>query len=134
MTDPVLVLDSGVLDRVTTDPELRTTVRDLLATGLVLVVPTVVLAEATTGRPADAPVNQLVARTGTDDTTQPLARLAGRLRYAAQRGRGGKVPGAIDAIVAAHAAAASSGVVFTTDPADLRRLLVDYPKVAVEMT
>lgn len=34
--------------------------------------------------------------------------------------------------VAAHAATAGHGVVFTTDPTDLRRLLADHPTIAVE--
>jgi predicted nucleic acid-binding protein len=38
----------------------------------------------------------------------------------------------LDAIIAAHAAEVGSGVVFTTDPADLRRLLAEYPRIAVE--
>ena len=42
------------------------------------------------------------------------------------------MPGGIDAIVAAHAAEAGAGVVFTTDPRDLRRLLADTRGVVVE--
>lgn len=37
----------------------------------------------------------------------------------------------IEAIVAAHAADAAQAVVFTSDPTDLRRLLVDCPWVTV---
>jgi predicted nucleic acid-binding protein len=61
-----------------------------------------------------------------------LARHAGILRFAVERSGGRRIPGGIDAIVAAHAAAAGSGLVFTTDPSDLRRLLADDPGVRVE--
>lgn len=133
MTDPVVVFDSGVLDRVTSDGELRNTVRELVAAGWLPVVPTVTLAETVTGRPTDAPVNHVVARIGTVDTSQAVARLAGRLRFAARRDRRGKPPGGIDAMVAAHAAEAGAGVVFTTDPDDLGRLLADHPRVVVQL-
>ena len=66
-------------------------------------------------------------------TDEPLARHAGALRYAASRTAGRRAPpSGIDAIVAAHAADAGAGVVFTTDPNDLRRLLVGQTRVRVE--
>ena len=132
MTDPVVVLDSGVVDRAATNGEFRWLLRDLVEQGWVPVVPTVVLAEATTGRASDAPVNQAIRRIGTADTPPSAARLAGRLRYDAQPAGSGRAPGGIYAIVAAHAAEVGTGVVFTTGPADLRRLLADYPRIAVE--
>lgn len=94
-------------------------------------IPTVVLAEAATGTPADAPVNQAVNHLGTIDTTALTARLAGRLRHSVTRTGGRRIPGGIDAIVAAHAAEVGAGVVFTTDPVDLRRLLADSPRIVV---
>ncbi len=51
---------------------------------------------------------------------------------AAQRSTVRRIPSGIDAIVAAHAADAGSGVVFSTDAVDLRRLLTDYPRIKVE--
>lgn len=132
MSDPVVVLDSGVIDQAVTDQEFRWVLRDLVEGGWAPVVPTVVLAEATTGRPTDAPVNQAVRRIGTMDTTPPTARLAGRLRHAVERSGAHRIPGGIDAIVAAHAAEFGAGVVFTTDPNDLRRLLADTPGIVVE--
>lgn len=132
MTDPVVVLDSGVVDRAVTDNEFRWVLRDLVEQGWVAMVPTVVLAETTTGRATDAPVNQVVRQIGATDTAPSTARLAGRLRHAVQRSGPRRIPGGIDAIVAAHAAEAGRGVVFTTDPSDLRRLLVDHPRIAVE--
>ena len=41
-------------------------------------------------------------------------------------------PARLRRAIAAHAAEVGSGVVFTTDPADLRRLLAEYPRIAVE--
>lgn len=132
MTDPVVVLDGGVLDRTVTNTEFRWLLRDLVEQGWVPIVPTVVLAEATTGRASDAPVNQAVGRIGTIDTPPSTARLAGLLRYDAERAGSRRAPGGIDAIVAAHAAEVGTGVVFTTDPSDLRRLLADHPLIAIE--
>jgi predicted nucleic acid-binding protein len=132
VTDPVVVLDSGVVDRAVTNPEFRWVLRDLVEHGWVPIVPTVVLAEATTGRASDAPVNQTVKQIGTTDTTPSTARLAGRLRCTVKRSAPRRIPGGIDAIVAAHAAEVGSGVVFTTDPSDLRRLLADHPRIVIE--
>ena len=132
MSVPRVVLDSGVVDLAETDQEFRWVVRDLVEGGWEAVIPTVVLAEAVTGRPTDAPVNRVVKRLGTKDTDQAMARRAGQLRSGAERAKTRRVPSGIDAIVAAHAADAGAGVVFTTDPIDLRRLLADFPQIAVE--
>lgn len=132
MSDPVVVLDSGVVDQAVVNPEFRWVLRDLVEGGWVPIIPTVVLAEATTGRPRDATVNHVVKRIGPVDTTPPTARLAGRLRFAAPRSGTRRIPGGFDAIVAAHAAEVGAGVVFTTDPSDLRRLLADTPGIVVE--
>jgi predicted nucleic acid-binding protein len=132
VSTPQVVLDAGVLDRATTDQEFRWVLRELVDSGWDPVIPTVVLAEALTGRPGDAPTNQLVRRLGTADTSQAIARRAGRLRHDVRRSGARRVPSGIDAIVAAHAAERETGVVFTTDPADLRRLLAELPRIAVE--
>lgn len=132
MSHPVIVLDSGVIDQVVTNKELRAVLGDLLRAGWTPIIPTPVLAEAISGRPTDAPANQAIARIGTTVTDEPLARQAGALRYVAARTAGRRVPSGIDAIVAAHAADAGAGVVFTTDPIDLRRLLADTSRVRVE--
>ena len=131
MSEPVIVLDAGVLDRATTNHEFRWTLRELTDGGWTPVIPTVVLAEAITGRPEDAPVNHAVSRIGTAETGEATARLAGRLRYSVKRSGERKAPSGIDAIVAAHAAEAGRGVVFTTDLPDLERLLSDTPSIAV---
>jgi predicted nucleic acid-binding protein len=132
MTDSVVVLDAGVIELVTTDREFRWLVRDLVAGGWTPVIPTVVLAEAITGRSGDAPTNQTIRRLGTVDTDQAMARRAGILRFGSEKPAKGRGASGIDAIVAAHAAEAGKGVVFTTDPSDLRRLLAEYPRIRVE--
>lgn len=106
--------------------------RDLVDAGWAPVVPTVVLAEAITGRPEDGPTNRAVSALGTVDTDLATACIAGGLRFVAHQTGGRRVPSGIDAIVAAHAALAGTGIVFTTDPADLRRLLANHPGVDVQ--
>lgn len=132
MTEPVVVFDSGVIDQIVANKDFRALVDNLVRSGWAPIIPTPVLAEAITGSATDAPANQAIGRIGTTVTDEPLARQAGALRYAATRAGGRRVPSAIDAIVAAHAADAGAGVVFTTDPSDLRRLLTSNPRVRVE--
>jgi predicted nucleic acid-binding protein len=128
----VVVLDAGAIDQATSNKEFRWVLRDLVAGGWTPLVPTVVLAETITGRPEDAPANQTINRLGTVDTDEATARRAGIMRFAAASSGLRRPPGGIDAMVAAHAAAAGAGVVFTTDLADLRRLLVDHASIRVE--
>jgi hypothetical protein len=132
VSEPAVVFDSGVIDQAATNGEFRSVLLSLLEDGWSPVVPTVVLSEATTGRPDDAPANQVIRRLGTVDTSQPTARRAGHLRFSVQRTGVRRMPSGIDAIVAAHAVDAGRAVVFTTDTTELRRLLVEYPKIAVE--
>jgi hypothetical protein len=132
MTGPVIVLDSGAIDQVVRNKEFRGVVEGLLRSGWTPVTPTAVLAETITGRPTDAPANQVIGRIGTTVTDGLLARQAGALRRAAAETAGRRVPSGIDAIVAAHATDAGAGVVFTTDPADIRRLLAPTPRIRVE--
>ena len=132
MSNPTVVLDSGVIDRATGNQEFRGVLRDLVEHGWEPVIPTATLSEAITGRPQDAPVNQLVNRIGTVDTDEATARRAGQLRFRVERSGSRRKPTGNDAIVAAHAADADGSVVFTTDPSDLRRLLVDCQWVRVD--
>ncbi len=132
MSEPVVVLDSGAIEQAITNPEFRWVLRDLIEGGCVPIIPTVVLAETITGRRQDAPANQVINRLGTVDTTQATARRAGHLRFGVLRSAVRRIPSGIDAIVAAHASEAGSGVVFSTDAVDLRRLLTDYPRIKVE--
>jgi predicted nucleic acid-binding protein len=132
VSDPIAVLDAGVIDQLTTNREFRWVVRTLVSQGWNAVIPTVVLAECLTGRAKDAPANQAINRTGTEPTDEATARVAGQLRASAERAGGRRSPGGIDAIVAAHAVVAGPATVFTTDPTDLKRLLADHPKIRVE--
>jgi predicted nucleic acid-binding protein len=132
VSQPAVVLDSGVIDQATTNKEFRWVLRELFENGWEPVIPTVVLSEAITGRPEDAPTNQVIRRLDTVDTPQATARRAGHLRFGVQRAGVRRIPSGVDAIVAAHAVDAGRAVVFTTDPTDLRRLLVDHPRIAVE--
>ena len=132
MSEPAVVFDSGVIDQAATNGEFRWVLRELLENGWSPVIPTVVLAEAITGRPDDAPANQVIRRLESVDTTQATARRAGHLRFSVQRTGVRRIPSGIDAIVAAHAVDVGRAVVFITETTDLRRLLVDYPQIAVE--
>lgn len=131
MTGPLVVLDSGAVDQVVRSRRLRQRLAILVADGWDPVIPTVVLAEIVTGRATDAVVNRVVSSIGTIDTSVPVARQAGALRFAAGR-RLGQVPSGIDALVAAHAAEGSRAVVCTSDPGDLSALLADVATVVVE--
>jgi predicted nucleic acid-binding protein len=132
VSEPAVVFDSGVIDQAATNEEFRSVLRDLLENGWNPVIPSVVLSEAITGRPDDAPANQVIRRLDTVDTSQATARRAGHLRFSLQRTGVRRMPSGIDAIVAAHAVDAGRAVVFTTATTDLRRLLVEYPRIAVE--
>jgi hypothetical protein len=132
VSEPAVVFDSGAIDQAATNGEFRSVLRSLLEDGWSPVLPTVVLAEAITGRPDDAPANQVIRRLGTVDTSQATARRAGHLRFSVQRTGVRRMPSGIDAVVAAHAVDAGRAVVFTADTTDLRRLLVEYPRIAVE--
>lgn len=132
MNPPVVVLDTGAVGRISTDRELRTLLQDLVSDGWNPLIPSVVLAEATTGQPTDGPVNHVVKRLGTVVTTESTARTAGRLRAVVDRAGRRRLPSGIDAIVAGHAAEVERAVVFTTDPADLAALLADHARVVVE--
>lgn len=132
MTEPVIVFDSGVIDQVVANRAFRAVVEDLLRVGWTPIIPAPVLAEAITGRATDAPANQAIARMGTRLTDEALARHTGALRYVAAKSGPRRPPSGIDAIVAAHAVEAGAGVVFTTDPRDLQRLLAGTPRVRVE--
>jgi hypothetical protein len=132
VSQPAVVFDSGVIEQVATYGEFRWVLRELLEKGWSPVIPTVVLSEAITSRRDDAPTNQVIKRLDTVDTSQATARRAGHLRFNVQRTAVRRIPSGIDAIVAAHAVDAGRAVVFTTDSTDLQRLLVEYPRIAVE--
>jgi len=114
----VLVLDSGAISR------LARRTRQNAATIAVLrreglwppLVPSVVLAEATSGRPGpDANSNRLLKTCDVvTELPEAITRRAGALRHRARRGS------AVDAVLVAIAE--PDGTVFTRDPHDLRAL------------
>lgn len=125
-----VVLDSGPLDRIASDRTLRLRLEVLLRDGYYALVPAAVLAEAITGTRRDAPVHWAVNRMRVVATDRATAELAGRLRHGAHRA--GATPSGVDAIVAAHAASVDGeAAVMTTDPDDLKALLVARPAVRV---
>jgi predicted nucleic acid-binding protein len=88
-----------------------------IAGGSVVVLPTIVLAETTTGfGPRDAPVNPVVKACLVEDLDERIARAATALRF--------RVPasGVADAVVIATADAYPGSKVLTGDPRDMRAL------------
>jgi predicted nucleic acid-binding protein len=113
-----IVLDSGALSSFAEESRmLRTALRGaFLNPRTQLVVPTVVIAEATTGdHRRDAGVNNALKETLLLDLDVRTARSAAFLRHARRR-RGA---GTIDAIVVATADLIPGSEVVTTDPNDL---------------
>jgi predicted nucleic acid-binding protein len=114
-----LVLDAGGLSALAGQ---RAVLHELRRRGLWPAhVPAAVLAESLTGdHRRDFHVNRLLRACQVRDVDEITSREAGRLRTAT--GRPGSIS-AVDAIVAAYAAARSDPVVITTDPLDLRALV-----------
>lgn len=128
----LVVLDSGAVERVESNKIMRGMLRRLVEDGADVAIPAIVLAEAVTGRSADAVVNRVVARFGTVTTSEAFARRAGALRHRLPKSRRARAS-AVDAVVAAHAVlGALSTVVFTTDVEDLTSLLSGHRHVRVE--
>jgi predicted nucleic acid-binding protein len=112
-----VVLDSGALTTLAQGSEaLRVVTKGALADDVTIVVPTIVIAESTTGDPRDANVNRLLTHVDVLDLTEPIARAAARLRT--------RLPDAsiADAIVIATADCEPGTTVLTGDIRDLRSL------------
>jgi predicted nucleic acid-binding protein len=97
-----------------------------------VVLPAAVLVECITGNgPRDAEVHRIIEILRDEDAVlvdidEPTARVAGALRHKARTDDG------IDALVAAVAVGdGSDAIVLTSDPDDLRRLLVSHRHVTV---
>lgn len=125
----MLVLDSGGLSRLAQrtrrSAALIVALKDV---GLwPPVVPTVVLAESTSGTArTDAGLNRFLRTCDVDDVVaETTARRAGHLRHRARRGS------AVDALVIALAEPGST--VLTTDGADLEALAAHADDVAIEV-
>ena len=89
-----------------------------------VLIPTVVLAEASTGAPTDAAIWHVLGRIPTIDLPQGVAMRAGTLRARADSVRRRKRDLTVDAIVAATAVELAPSLVMTADKSDLE-LLVD---------
>jgi hypothetical protein len=124
----VLVLDSGGLSRLAeASPLSAALVRQLTVAGLwPPIVPTVVIAESTSGRAGpDARVNRVLRACDVwPGLSPPTARRAGQLRSKAGRGS------VVDAIVVATAE--PGGTVLTGDEDDLTALAAHADGVAIE--
>ncbi len=105
-----VVIDSGGLSAIAEETEAaRAVIRWAVRTRSDVVIPTVVIAESTTGSgPRDARVNAAIARSRVAPLTEDRARLAARLRHQADSAA------TIDAIVAAEAVAAPGRAVIVT--------------------
>lgn len=112
-----VVLDSGAITALACDRAILKALR--LRGAWPPVVPAAVLAESLTGdQRKDFHTNRLLRLCLIQPVTEIIGRHAALLRYRAGRGD----ISAIDAIVAATADHAGGGVVWTSDPDDLRAL------------
>lgn len=117
---PSVVLDSEGLWAVARNTEDARALIDLAIRGSsTVIVPAIVLAEALTGGPKDARVNQVLSKLTVVSITEDLARDAALLKR--KSGMTG-VQHTIDAIVVAVSASQGGGVVLTSDPGDIGRL------------
>lgn len=126
----MLVLDSGAISRLARRTRQNAaTIAALRREGLwPPLVPSVVLVEATSGRPGpDANTNRLLKTCDiVTDLPEVTARRAAELRRRARQGS------AVDAVLVA--VAEPGGTVFTGDPDDLRALASHSNQVTVETT
>jgi predicted nucleic acid-binding protein len=124
-----LVLDSGALSVVAGEKgRLRIAITKALAQSTEVVVPTVVVAESTTGHVGhDVRVNRALKKMLIAPLNEPLARQAAQLRHAT-RGRCG---GTIDAIVVATADCVPGNQLLTGDATDVRPLAAVANKTIV---
>lgn len=114
-----VVLDSGALSALAEkDGLVRSILKEALANDVAAVVPSVVLAESTTGTNRDAPTNAVLKGIAVVAITEAVARQAGALRYKLRLARAGT----IDALIVAAADEVAGSVVLTRDVRDLRRL------------
>jgi predicted nucleic acid-binding protein len=115
-----IVLDSGALSALAEESRtFRVALREALRKRASVVVPTAVIAEATTGdHRRDANVNRTLKQVSLVALDPRLARSAAALRHAHKRAGAGT----IDAIVVATADLVPGTEILTSDPTDLRLL------------
>lgn len=125
----MLVLDSGGLSRLASRTRRTAALIEAFRTNGLWppVVPTVVIAESTSGRArTDTNINRLLKACDVDSAvSERTARRAGQLRANARRGS------AVDALVVAIAEPGST--VITTDPDDIEALAAHSDGVQVEI-
>ena len=131
------VLDSGALSAlVGPSQRARAWLRWIAEHDGVIIVPTPVLVESTTGDAGrDAEINRILnvlsrATSALRSPDEATCRRAGQLRY-----RAGSDDGDIGISALVAAAATGDGVpcvLLTSDPVDLTRLLADDPQVAIQ--
>jgi len=124
MADPRLILDSGGLSAIAHGDE-RALATALVARkrGLTYAIPAPVVAECITGKATDAVTNRVIKASRIIETTEPIARQAGKIRVAAKA-----QDKTIDAIIIASAAQHPQSLILTSDPADLTRLANEIPE------
>jgi len=110
-----ILLDSGALTAFGDgDQALRVAIRRATTEGIDVAVPTIVIAESTTGNGSiDANVNRVLKDLELVELSTAIARRAAALRYRY------KAAGVPDAVVIATADAIAGTVVYTSDPRDL---------------
>lgn len=122
-----LILDTGaVINWSRGDARTRAVLREAIARHLELRVPVVVLTETLRGSARDAPVNRVLKAIGMAATVPSTGREAGRLL-----GRTGGSNTA-DALVVAEALTIPGSTIVTTDPDDLRALLIDEDGIGIQ--
>lgn len=125
-----MVLDSGALFALSVgDVEARAALLLAVRRGLTITIPTVVLAQVIRGGPQDAAVNRVLKEIGEFTViTTTLARQAGVLL------RKTATVDVVDALVATIALQQLPAVILTSDPGDLRTLVMadtDHPRVQI---
>ncbi len=120
MASNAVILDSGALSALSESKEpIRFALRQAVSSGSDVLVPTVVVAESTTGNARfDANVNRTLKSLALVDLDERIAREAAALQFV-HRMSG---PGTVDAIVVATADRIPGSYVLTGDPDDLKRL------------
>ncbi len=116
-----LVLDSGFLTALAAEEaRSRVVLRRAIQTESEIVVPTVVVAESTTGTARDAGVNRILnaLETAVAPLGESVARSAGTLRFRSRLSQ----KDTIDAIVVATADAVPRSTILTSDGGDIRIL------------
>ena len=113
-----VILDSGAVSALAdADEAIRVALAKALTAGANVIVPTVVIAESTTGTRRDAAVNRVLKAPLSAACDVETARAAGALRYTV-----GEKAGVIDAIVVATADRTPGATILTADARDLKAL------------